>query len=115
MGFVRTEWLEVLRVTEGDFDLDTGETSADTSHKVKVAGSIQPVSGETIQRLPEGIKTSAEYSVWTMEGLNKDDLIIYKGETYRVFRAQDWDQASSAIRHYKYVMIRTTNQGHNHD
>ena len=115
MGFVRTETLEVLKATEGVFNLDTGETSADTVNTGSVEGCIQPISGETIQRLPEGIRNSAQYSLWTYVGLNKEDQVIYKGENYKIFKAQDWNQMSSSIRHYEYVMTRTTNQGHSHD
>lgn len=112
MAFVREEDITVYRKTEGSFDLDTGEYGASTEESDTYSGNIQPISGKTLERLPEGTRTRAQYSLWVHEPLNEKDQVLYKGKRFEVYESQDWNQASSSIRHYKYVMLRANNQSY---
>ncbi len=110
MAFVREEEITVYHRTEGAFDLDTGEYGSTTEVEQKYSGNIQPISGKTLERLAEGTRTRAQYSLWVHEPLNEKDQVLYKGKRFEVYESQDWDQYSSSIRHLKYIMLRTNNQ-----
>ena len=110
MTFVREEDITVYLRTEGAFDINTGEYAATTEVEGTYRGNIQPISGKTLERLPEGTRTRAQYSLWVHEPLNEKDQVLYKGKRFEVYESQDWNQESSSIRHLKYVMLRTNNQ-----
>ena len=110
MTFVREEDITVYLKTEGSFDLDTGEYAGSTETSTGYRGNIQPISGKTLERLPEGTRTRAQYSLWVHKPLNEKDQVLYKSKRFEVYESQDWNQDSSSIRHYKYVMLRTKNQ-----
>jgi hypothetical protein len=112
MAFVREEDITVYHRTEGAFNIDTGEYGSDTEMSETYSGNIQPISGKTLERLPEGTRTRAQYSLWVHEPLNEKDQVLYKGKRFEVEESQDWDQSSSSIRHLKYVMLRTKNQSY---
>ena len=112
MSFVRQEEIVVFRRTEGAFDLDTGEYSATTEVQDTVQGNVQPISGKTLERLPEGTRTRAQYSLWVYDPLHMKDQVEYKGKRFEIHESEDWNQASSSLPHLKYVMLRTNNQGH---
>lgn len=112
MPFVKEELITVYPKTEGVFDLDTGEYAESTEEEYSYAGNIQPISGKTLERLPEGTRTRAQYSLWVHEPLNEKDQVLYKGKRFEIYESQDWNQASSSIRHYKYVMLRINNQSY---
>lgn len=110
MTFVREEDVTVYHRTEGAFDLDTGEYGPTTEVETIYSSNIQPISGKTLERLPEGTRTRAQYSLWLHEPLNEKDQVLYKGKRFEVYESQDWNQQSSSIRHLKYVMLRINNQ-----
>lgn len=110
MTFVREEDITVYHRTEGAFDINTGEYAVTTETENTYSGNIQPISGKTLERLPEGTRTRAQYSLWVHEPLNEKDQVLYKGKRFEVEESQDWDQSSSSIRHLKYIMLRTNNQ-----
>ena len=110
MAFVREEDITVYHRTEGPFDLDTGEYGSTTETEETYSGNIQPISGKTLERLPEGTRTRAQYSLWVHQPLNEKDQVLYKGKRFEVEMSQDWDQASSTNRHLKYIMLRINNQ-----
>ena len=110
--FVREEEIDVICVIHGDFDLATGECAAPTETIGKISGNIQPISGNTLQRLPEGRRDKAIYSMWTSTPLDLETLIMYKGARFEIEQADDWDQPSSTLPHYKYIMLRQGNRGH---
>ena len=49
MAFAREEVITCFRITEGIFDLDTGEYGTGTESEVRVYGNIQPISGKTLE------------------------------------------------------------------
>ena len=110
MPFVKEENITVYHRTEGAFDINTGEYGATTELEQTYVGNIQPISGKVLERLPEGTRTRAQYSLWVHEPLNEKDQVLYKGKRFEVYESQDWDQSSSTIRHLKYVMLRINNQ-----
>lgn len=49
-----------------------------------IRGAIQPVYGRILQDLPEGVRSNANYVIWTRASVNEDDTILYNGQNYRV-------------------------------
>lgn len=66
------------------------------------AASIQPVSGWTMQSLPEGYRSKAQYTFWTKTDIislkqgtdNLSDQILIDGEWYSIFTRGDWTRTS---------------------
>jgi hypothetical protein len=110
--FVREEKIDILRVTEGEFDLNKGECSESTETAETIYGNIQPASGNTLLRLPEGRRSFAKYSMWTEEPLELSTIVMYKSARFEVELADDWNQPSSTIPHYKYILYSEGNKAH---
>lgn len=59
-------------------------------------GSVQPVSGKTLQRLPEAFRVASVMSFWVKgkiyaDGTNRyPDILSFKGERYAVQVIFDW-------------------------
>lgn len=45
---------------------------------------VQPTSGAALRDLPEGLRKTAEYLLWTQSAVALDDIVIYGGNEYRV-------------------------------
>lgn len=64
------------------------------------SSSLQPISGRTLQSLPEGYREKAQYTFWTtneivsLSSVNDtlSDQIYYKNNWYSVYSLDDWDQ-----------------------
>lgn len=77
------------------------------------ASSVQPISGKTLQAMPEGYRTKAQYSFWTKtpiqgleQGTNKlPDEILIDGTWYSVYALKDWTRTSFLI-HSHCIAIR---------
>ena len=74
--------------------------------------SLQPISGRTLQSLPEGYRSMAQYTFWTVTPITSlsqtdktlSDQIYYKGNWYSIYSLDDWDQNSFLI-HNQCVAI----------
>ncbi|MBG6211681.1 hypothetical protein IWQ49_006372 [Labrenzia sp. EL_126] len=53
---------------------------------------IQPARGNQLMDLPEGIRTEADWIMWSRSDLLVDDQIASKGITYRVLFTWERDQ-----------------------
>ena len=115
--FVRTEEIDVIiktEVTEDNFDLDTGEhIPVEEPEPTTILANIQPIGTKTLRRLPEGRRSDARFSMWTMTPLDLGTIAIYKGARLEAELAEDWNQPSSTIPHYKYILYREGTLGHN--
>jgi hypothetical protein len=60
-------------------------------------GSIQAATGEVAKRLPDGVQLDKFKTVFTKSVIRADasgsypDQIIYKGQTYNVFKVYPWE------------------------
>lgn len=69
------------------------------------AASLQPISGKTLQALPEGYRSKAQYSFWTktpIRGIEQGtdqlpDLIFIDGLWYSIYSLKDWTRTSFLI------------------
>lgn len=77
--------------------------------------SLQPISGRTLQSIPEGYRTKAQYTFWTtteiislsQKNQTYPDQIFYKGEWYSIYSLDDWDQ-NAFLQHNQCVAILDT-------
>lgn len=106
MTFVREEDITCFRVTTPEVDRNTGRQGPDVEVEVILKGNIQPSVGEDLDNLPDGALTKDVKVVFLHEGLNTDDIVMYKGNRYVVKHEDDWDSASATIRHYMYYVWR---------
>lgn len=59
-------------------------------------GSVQPVSGKTLQRLPEALRVANVQSFWIKGQIVSDgscaypDIIVFRGQRYAVQVVFDW-------------------------
>lgn len=69
------------------------------------ASSLQPISGKTLQALPEGYRSKAQYSFWTkteIHGIQQGtdqlpDQILIDGLWYSIYALKDWTRTSFLI------------------
>ena len=74
--------------------------------------SLQPINGRTLQSIPEGYGSGAQYTFWTvtpitsLDQINQtlSDQIYYKGSWYSIYSLDDWDQNSFLV-HNQCVAI----------
>ncbi len=109
--FVREETIDILTVTEGAFDFGTCEYGDSTETAGTVTGSIQPIPGKVLERLPEGSRHKAKMSLWAHEPMNLRSIVLFKGVRYEIEEVDDWNQYSSPIPHFMYVMSREGDLG----
>jgi len=106
MGFVREQEISIIRLTGGSIDRATGRPTDKVETPGTLCGSIQPITGEDLNKLPDGYRTSDLKVIFTHEPLEEDDKIIYNERTFRVEHEDEWDPGSSTIPHYRYVIKR---------
>ena len=74
--------------------------------------SLQPISGRTLQSIPEGYRSKAQYTFWTTTDIislsqtdqTLPDQIYYKDNWYNIFSLDDWDQ-NTFLQHNQCVAI----------
>lgn len=106
MRFVREEPITVLRLGAPTLDLETGRYSDPIVEEVIIQGSIQPVSGEDLVKVPEGYRAEDMKMLFAHVELEELDKVLFKNKTYRVEGKDDWDVISAPLRHYKYVLLK---------
>lgn len=55
-----------------------------------IDGSVQPITGEELKRLPEGFAEKTLWSVWTTSVLLRRDILTIDGLKYEVRHVDDW-------------------------
>jgi len=82
-----------------------------------ITASIQPLTGEDMQELPEGRRESEGYKMYTSTqvrtvqgaGSNQNaDRVVFKAKEYEVHQVNPWQNNSnfSVVNHYKYFILR---------
>lgn len=77
------------------------------------SSSLQPLNGKTLQALPEGYRSKAQYQFWTKTeilGLEQGtdrlpDQIEIGGSWFSVYNLRDWTR-TSFLAHYHCVAIK---------
>ncbi len=90
------------RRTDGGYN-DDGEAIPGTSATETIRATIQPVKGNQLMDMPEGIRTEAGWMCWSRSSLMVDDVITHKTVTYRVLF--DWPRDEGVF--YRAALGRT--------
>lgn len=83
-GIDRRAWtVSRTRLVAGDYNddgewVDGGPTTAD------IKAVVQPVKGNQLMDMPEGIRTEAGWIIWSRSDIAVDDKITDDGVNYRV-------------------------------
>lgn len=81
----------VMRKPARVLNASTGEfAGAGTATTLSVLACVQPLDGLALQRLPEGRRAKATWSVWTATPLLSEDIITVNGEDFEVDILNDW-------------------------
>jgi hypothetical protein len=91
------------RVASGIYN-DDGEYVPGGPVSEAIRAAIQPIKGNQLMDVPEGIRTEARWLCWSRSSLVVDDVITHKGITYRVLF--DWPRDEGAF--YRAALGRTT-------
>ncbi len=81
------------------------------------ATSLQPITGKTLQALPEGYRVKAQYSFWTkteIRGLQQGtdqlpDEILIDGLWYSIYSFKDWTRTSFLIHSHCVAILDDQN------
>jgi hypothetical protein len=94
----RRAWPVTRLTAAGGSYNDDGEwvPVAATSSPIKAV--VQPVKGNQLMDMPEGIRTEAGWICWSRSGIAVDDKIINNGVTYRVLFVWPRDQDGAFYR-----------------
>ena len=81
------------------------------------AASLQPISGKTLQALPDGYRSKAQYSFWTkteikaiQQGTDQlSDQILIDGLWYSIYSLKDWTRTSFLIHRHCVALLDDQN------
>ncbi|WNL63495.1 hypothetical protein [Citrobacter phage Tr1] len=87
------------------------------------SSSLQPISGKTLQALPDGYRSKAQYSFWTRtevrsieEGSDQlPDQILIDGKWYSIYAHKDWTRTSFLIHQHCVAILDTQNNTWTYD
>lgn len=88
----------------------TGDYVEGATTTLDVVGSIQPLSGREIEKLPEGFRAKASAVLFTADVLqsaasgNAGDRLPFGGDTFEVLGTINW--GSPVGGHYAYALER---------
>lgn len=91
-GIDRRAWA-VSRTTTvaGSYNAD-GDYVPGSSTTASIRAVVQPVKGNQLMDMPEGIRTEAGWICWSRSQIAVDDYIVNNGVTYRVLFVWPRDQ-----------------------
>ena len=116
MRLLNTEDFLILRAAKGYEGYDDGNgnwiEAKEGTNRIKAKGSIQPVTGSDLAKLPESFKDVEVLKVYTKQELRtvddsinqEPDILQFDGKRYQVAQVEKWRQLST--NHYKaYVRL----------
>ena len=106
MSFVREGPVTVKRVTPPEIDIETGRYGEPITETFTLMGSLQPVVGEDLEKLPSGFRVFDAKVLFLHESLEENDIIVYGGSEFYVNHKDEWDPYFSPIPHYGYILLK---------
>ena len=93
--------------------LSNGDTSVVYTPFTINATNFQPISGWTLQNLPEGYRSKAQYTFWTTTDITPldqvgdtlSDQVLISGEWYSIYSRKDWTE-NTFLLHDECIAIR---------
>lgn len=103
----------VTRTVASTYDAN-GILVPGSSAVVNISASIQPMSGMSLQALPEGHhatnlrKMYAQEALFTRTPTNDPDKVLFNGEEWEVLSVESWEAFGSGngADHYKAIIAR---------
>ena len=103
-----------LDTSTGGYDDGNGNwiPKSTKTYIIKAKGSIQPLVGSDLRKLPESFRNVKSYLVFTklcLKGVESDqgqeaDVIFFDNEYYQVQRVENWRQLHT--KHYKCWVVK---------
>ena len=106
MSFVREGPIVIRRRPKAKIDEDTGKYIKPPEEEFTVMGSLQPVLGEDLEKLPAGFRTFDGKVVFLHESMEENDIVFHAGEEYHVEHKEFWEPPFSPIPHYRYIIMK---------
>lgn len=114
---IPTGTYSVERFSEGSWGTD-GRYSRGAQANLSIDASIQPISGNMVNLLPEHRRNSESILIFTETRLygsdekesTGSDIIIYDGKRYEVFSVKKWAEVTD-IEHYECMAQMQDGQG----
>lgn len=106
MGFRSAQ--NIIRTGQGAYT--RGEWADGTPNLVTIYGSVQPVSGQELNVLPEGLRTRETVKIYTDSELNtaevsqRPDRLEWRGKVYEIAMKSPYQ--SGVINHFKYYATK---------
>lgn len=106
MSFVREGPVTVQTLTDPILNKDNGRYSKPIPTTRIIRGSLQPITGEDLNKLPDGYRTFDVKVLFAHVSLKEDDKIIWKTDNYRIEHKDEWEPEFSPIPHYRYILVK---------
>ena len=104
--FVREGPITIRRRPKAQIDQDTGKYITPKETEFTVSGSLQPVLGEDLAKLPAGFRVYDAKTLFLHESMEENDKVIHGGEEYIVEHKEFWEPPFSPIPHYRYILTK---------
>ena len=86
------------------YDPNTGKLVPGAPSTITIRAVIQPATGNQLRDLPEGIRTEAQWLLWSRSAVALDNVVTHKGVEYRVMYL--WPRDEGAF--YRAALGRKT-------
>lgn len=80
------------------------------TEEFEILGSLQPLSPRDIERLPEGVRSNAEFELYTRTCLRIEksdtyapDTVLFRGQKYGIQGGEDWSHIGD---YYLYILTK---------
>jgi hypothetical protein len=108
--------MTVTRHAAGAYNATTGAWEEGAPSTFSFTASVQPVTPQLADMLPEGARESARFSMYAeidepplitvdLAGQRRPDRVEYNGRNYWTQSIGDWSSDVDGIPHYEYVML----------
>lgn len=104
--FVREGPVTVQRTTPRALDKSTGRYSEEKVTTQVIRGSLQPITGEDLKKLPDGYRIFDVKVLFAHVRLKEDDIIVWREDKYRIEHKEEWEPEFSPIPHYRYILVK---------
>lgn len=108
VSFLSNETLTIKRKTGGSYV--NGNWNDGVESTFEIMGSVQPLNGEELQRLPENLRTKRTVKIYTKTEVENNDTVVIDSTDFQIYVVEDWTR-HSFLAHYKIIAIRNNYEG----
>ncbi|KQV28103.1 hypothetical protein ASC97_07070 [Rhizobium sp. Root1203] len=96
--------MSLTRRAADSYDQNTGKAIEGAPTTTPIKAVIQPATGNQLRDLPEGVRTEAQWLLWSRSEVVLDDTVTHKSIDYRVVYV--WPRDEGAF--YRAALGRKT-------